>query len=76
MSLWPILCNVKVVNEALAALEEFGYGARLTEITLLGVLAVRRGKKMARDAAQMQVPGLPAADEIIRGDYRKGWEVA
>ena len=27
VSLWPIWCNVKVVNEALAALDEFGYVA-------------------------------------------------
>jgi len=53
----------------------FDYGARLTEITLLGVLALRLGKKIGWDAEKMQVPGLPAADEIIRGTYRKGWEV-
>ena len=52
------------------ASSNFEYGARLTEITLLGVLALRLGKKIAWDAAQMQVPGTPAADEIIRGTYR------
>ncbi len=57
------------------ASSNFEYGARLTEITLLGVLALRLGKKIAWDAAQMQVPGTPAADEIIRGTYRQGWEV-
>ena len=58
------------------ASSNFEYGARLTEITLLGVLALRLGKKIAWDAAKMQVPGMPAADEIIQGTYRKGWEVA
>lgn len=58
-----------------AASSNFEYGARLTEITLLGVLALRLGKKIGWDAAKMQVPGLPAADEIIQGTYRKGWEV-
>lgn len=53
----------------------FEYGARLTEITLLGVLALRLGQKIAWDAARMQVPGTPAADEIIHGTYRNGWEV-
>jgi predicted dehydrogenase len=53
----------------------FEYGARLTEITLLGVLGLRMGKKIRWDAAKMQVPGMPAADEIIHGTYRKGWEL-
>ena len=57
------------------ASSNFEYGARLTEITLLGVLALRLGKKIAWDAAPMQVPGVPAADEIIHGTYRTGWEV-
>ena len=54
----------------------FDYGARLTEITLLGVLAVRLGKKISWDAAAMKVPGTPEADVMIHGTYRKGWEVA
>jgi predicted dehydrogenase len=58
-----------------AASSNFEYGARLTEITLLGVLALRLGKKIAWDASQRQVPGVPAADEIIHGSYRTGWEV-
>jgi hypothetical protein len=40
---------------------------------------VRRLPRDAReinwDAAQRQVPGVPAADEIIHGTYRAGWEV-
>jgi predicted dehydrogenase len=54
----------------------FTYGARLTEITLLGVLALRLGKKFKWAGAKMEVPGMPAADEIIHGTYRKGCEVA
>jgi len=40
------------------------------------VLALRLGQKIAWDAAQMLVPGVPDAAEIIHGTYRKGWEVA
>lgn len=58
------------------ASSNFDYGARLTELTLLGVLALRLGTKIAWEADQMVVPGVPAADEIIHGTYRKGWEVA
>jgi predicted dehydrogenase len=59
-----------------AAGSNFGYGARLAEITLLGVLAVRLGKKIQWDPAAMRVPGTPEADPIIHGTYRKGWELA
>ena len=58
-----------------AALSNFQYGARLTEITLLGVLAVRLGKKLNWNHKQMKADGVPEADAIIQGDYRKGWEV-
>src|SRR6185369_12562240 len=43
----------------------FQYGARLTEITLLGVLAIRTGKKITWDAANMKVANMPEADAII-----------
>jgi predicted dehydrogenase len=54
----------------------FGYGARLTEIVLLGVLALRTGRKIEWDAADLKAKGVPAADAIIKEEYRKGWEVA
>jgi hypothetical protein len=58
-----------------AASSHFGYGARLTEIALLGVLAQRLGKPVEWDAAAMQVKGQPAAEAMIRGSYRAGWEI-
>ena len=58
------------------ASSNFGYGARLTELTLLGVLALRLGQPIAWDPAAMKVPGLPAADPLLNGTYRKGWELA
>ncbi|MDO8542669.1 MAG: Gfo/Idh/MocA family oxidoreductase [Opitutaceae bacterium] len=57
------------------ASSNFGYGAHLTEIALLGVLALRMGKPIEWDAAKMAARGLPAADAIIRGTYRRGWEI-
>jgi predicted dehydrogenase len=58
------------------ASSNFEYGARLTEISLLGVLALRLGKPLEWDAAKMQVKGQPAAEALIRGTYRAGWEIA
>lgn len=57
------------------ASSHFGYGAQLTEISLLGVLALRMGKPIQWDAKAMKATGLPAADEVIRGTYRRGWEI-
>ena len=57
------------------ALSNFEYGARLTEITLLGVLAVRTGKRLHWDHEQMQVTNVSGTEEIIHGTYRSGWEV-
>ncbi|MBI4622180.1 MAG: gfo/Idh/MocA family oxidoreductase, partial [Verrucomicrobia bacterium] len=58
------------------ASSNFAYGARLTEITLLGVLALRMRRRIEWDADNMRAEGLPEADAIIRGSYRAGWEIA
>jgi hypothetical protein len=51
------------------------YGARLTEIGLLGLLAVRAGRPFEWDARNMQAKGMPELEPVIRGSYRKGWEL-
>ncbi len=57
------------------ASSEFGYGAKLTEITLLGLLALRMGQTVHWDGPAMTATGLDQADEIIRGQYRDGWNL-
>ena len=54
----------------------FEYGARLTEIVLLGILSLRTGQKIYWDAENMRASGLPAADAIIKESYRTGWRIA
>ncbi len=58
-----------------AASSHFGYGARLTEIALLGVLALRSGRVIEWDREKMIARGFPEAEPIIRGSYRQGWEI-
>ena len=59
-----------------AASANFDYGARLTEITLLGVLSLRLGgKKLEWDYGTMKVKGMPEADAFIREPIRQGWEM-
>lgn len=43
----------------------FEIGARITEVGMLGVLALRMQKPIAWDAAKRQATGLPEADAII-----------
>ncbi|HNU51158.1 MAG TPA: Gfo/Idh/MocA family oxidoreductase [Verrucomicrobiota bacterium] len=58
------------------ASSHFGYGAGLTEMGLLGLVAIRVGKVLEWDAAAMKSPNAPQADKFLRGSYRKGWELA
>jgi predicted dehydrogenase len=59
-----------------AAMSNFEYASRLTEITLLGVLSLRLGgKKIYWDSVNNKVIGQPEADEIIKEPVRSGWEI-
>jgi len=58
-----------------AASSNFQYGAKLTELVLLGVLALRLGKRIAWAPVQLKVPGVPEADALINEPRRKGWEI-
>jgi hypothetical protein len=51
----------------------FEYAARLTETMLLGVVALRAGKKIRYDGENMRVTNVAAANDFLRRDYRTGW---
>jgi predicted dehydrogenase len=53
----------------------FGYGAALTEVGLLGLVALRSGKQLQWDAKAMKAPHCPEADRFLREEYRSGWEI-
>jgi hypothetical protein len=57
------------------ASSNFDYGARLTELALLGVLALRLGRRLEWDAERMEVRNMSEAEPIIREPYRAGWEL-
>lgn len=52
----------------------FEYSSRLTEVVLLGNLAIRLGRTIRWDSENLRVIGVPEADPMIRRAYRKGWE--
>jgi hypothetical protein len=51
----------------------FEYAARLTETMLLGIVALRAGKKIAYDSASMRVTNDAAANELLQRTARPGW---
>jgi predicted dehydrogenase len=57
------------------ALSNFDYAGRLTETVLLGVVALKAGTAIEWDAVAMKAKNLPAADQYIRREYRKGFSI-
>jgi predicted dehydrogenase len=51
----------------------FSYAAPLTEIMLLGIVALRAGTKIHYDAARMRVTNHAAANEFLTRPYRAGY---
>jgi hypothetical protein len=51
----------------------FEYAARLTEVMLLGIVALRAGKKIYYDGANMRVTNVPQANHYLSREYREGW---
>jgi predicted dehydrogenase len=57
------------------ALSDFAYGARLTEIALLGVAALRTGKPIELEGDALTARNNPGADAVFHESYRNGWEL-
>ncbi len=53
----------------------FDYSGPLTEVVLLGNLAVRTGQKLYWDGPAMKVTNVPEASRYIQSKYRKGWSL-
>ena len=51
----------------------FAYAAQLTEVMLLGVVALRAGKKIAYDGSAMRVTNVADANQFLSRQYRAGW---
>ena len=56
-------------------LSNFEYSVPLTEMVLLGNVALRAGRKIDWDAENLKAKGHPEADQLIRSNPRKGWTV-
>ncbi len=54
----------------------FDIAAYLTEIILLGCVALRVGKKLEWDGPNMRATNAPEAAQFVKRVYRKGFELA
>ena len=68
---WVDACKAKNPKLALAG---FDYSAPFTEALLVGLLAIRFGKRVEWDSANLRSPNTPEADRFIHKDYRAGFE--
>lgn len=53
----------------------FAYSAALTEMVLLGNVALQAGEPIEWDSKQGQVTNVAGADDLIRREYRDGWSI-
>jgi predicted dehydrogenase len=53
----------------------FEFGGLLTEIGLLGTLAVRTGKALEWDPENLRITNEPDANQYIQEPYRQGWSL-
>ena len=58
------------------ASSNFEYAAKLTEIILLGNVALRSRKLIQWDGENMKATNAPEAEKFLKEPYRKGWEIA
>jgi predicted dehydrogenase len=53
----------------------FDYAGPLTELVLLGNVAMRAGQPIEWDAANMKIPNFPGAEKYVHSTYREGWSL-
>jgi predicted dehydrogenase len=67
---------IRAIHGGPAPMSNFDYASKLTESMLLGNLAVRVGTALEYDGQTGTVTNNRKAAQLIRGTYRKGWEVS
>jgi hypothetical protein len=66
----------RMMKEGTPAYSNFDIAAYLTEIILLGCVALRVGvnQRMEWDGPNMKSPNLPQAARFVKRENRSGWE--
>jgi predicted dehydrogenase len=67
---------IQAIRDGKKAGADFSYGGPLTEIALLGVIAIRMlGKTLEWDAREMRFTNCPEANLLVNPPYRSGWSL-
>ena len=66
---------IKACKGGSLCLSNFEYSVPLTEMVLLGNVALRSSRKIEWDSENLKARGNPEADQFIRSEPRKGWGV-
>jgi hypothetical protein len=68
---------LEMIKGGAPAYSNFDIAAYLTEIILLGCVAMRVGvgKKLDWDGPNMRAKNTRAADQFVKREYRKGWDI-
>ena len=67
---------LNAIREGRAAGSSFEYGGALSEIGLLGMIAIRRsGRRLEWDAKAMKFTNDDEANGLVRPVYRDGWKI-
>ena len=65
---------LRAIREGRKAGSDFSYGGPLTEIAMLGVIALKMpGTKLQWDTEAMKFTNCPEANAFVNPPYRKGW---
>ena len=65
---------LEAIRKGHKAGSDFSYGGPLSEIAMLGVIAIKMaGTKLEWDAENMRFPNCPEANKYINPPYRAGW---
>jgi len=67
---------LEAIRENRPADSDFSYGGPLTEVSLVGVIAIRfAGQKLQWDSARMQFTNCPEANQLVTPSFRSGWKL-
>jgi len=70
----PVVEWVKSVKDGSQPGSNFDYAAPMTEVMLLGILAVNHGGKIEWDSKNMKITNRPELNQYLKEPVSKGWE--
>ena len=69
---------IAAIKEGKKSTTDFSYSATLTEVMLLGNVAMRTADTktvLEWDPVKMEFPNLPEANQYVHKEYRQGWSL-